>query len=125
MPWAILTQLVYLHVAAAASVSLARRYITTQDYVMNDWWRSMMGRFYNMLLSSRISHSSVCYLVFNKKVFGNRKNQIKDNSLQLNKNIQQNKSYKQWSKKSKACKLTKRSANSRTISMYYPNKRYL
>ena len=124
MPWAILTQLVYLHVAAAASVSLAR-YITTQDYVMNDWWRSMMGRFYNMLLSSRISHSSVCYLVFNKKVFGNRKNQIKDNSLQLNKNIQQNKSYKQWSKKSKACKLTKRSANSRTISMYYPNKRYL
>ena len=124
MPWAILTQLVKLHVAAAASVSLAR-YITTQDYVMNDWWRSMMGRFYNMLLSSRISHSSVCYLVFNKKVFGNRKNQIKDNSLQLNKNIQQNKSYKQWSKKSKACKLTKRSANSRTISMYYPNKRYL
>ena len=116
---------VKLHVAAAAaSVSLAR-YITTQDYVMNDWWRSMMGRFYNMLLSSRISHSSVCYLVFNKKVFGNRKNQIKDNSLQLNKNIQQNKSYKQWSKKSKACKLTKRSANSRTISMYYPNKRYL
>ena len=124
MPWAILTQLVKLHVAAAASVSLAR-YITTQDYVMNDWWRSMMGRFYNMLLSSRISHSSVCYLVFNKKVFGNRKNQIKDNSLQLNKNLQQNKSYKQWSKKSKACKLTKRSANSRTISMYYPNKRYL
>ena len=124
MPWAILTQLVKLHVAAAASVSLAR-YITTQDYVMNDWWRSMMGCFYNMLLSSRISHSSVCYLVFNKKVFGNRKNQIKDNSLQLNKNIQQNKSYKQWSKKSKACKLTKRSANSRTISMYYPNKRYL
>ena len=76
MPWAILTQLVKLHVAAAASVSLAR-YITTQDYVMNDWWRSMMGRFYNMLLSSRISHSSVCYLVFNKKVFGNRKNQNK------------------------------------------------
>ena len=124
MPWAILTQLVKLHVAAAASVSLAR-YITTQDYVMNDWWRSMMGRFYNMLLSSHISHSSVCYLVFNKKVFGNRKNQIKDNSLQLNKNIQQNKSYKQWTKKSKACKLTKRSANSRTISMYFPNKRYL